>query len=149
MGRKTEGGEEGLKKAVQALVYAGDFRFHAELMLGTECRAVGVQQSFVPGTETEFDKSARVRGDLGLPSVFRLIANHRVLCALVPNAGRFAIEIMLTNERRLNLPGALGTDGVLPAGPGCSGGRALAFGCDGARPVLGVDSRVAHLCSFK
>ena len=68
----------------------------------------------MPGTETEFDKSARVRDDLGLPAVFRLIADHRVLCALVPNAGRFAIEIMLTNKRRLNLPGALGTDDRCP-----------------------------------
>jgi len=30
-------------RVFQALVYAGDFRFHVELMWRTECRTVGVQ----------------------------------------------------------------------------------------------------------
>jgi len=127
------------------LVSAGDFPFRAELMWGSERRAVWVQQSFVPGAEAEFDKSARIRGDLSLPAVFRLIADHRIFCALVPNAGCFAIETMLTNERGLNLPSPLGADDLLSMDPACS---AFAFCGGGAHVALGGASRVAHFCKL-
>lgn len=55
------------------------------------------------GTETKLDQRAGIGQAFGLPAVIILISHHGVFGVLVPNAGRFAIQIFFANERGLNV----------------------------------------------
>ena len=65
--------------------------------------------------QAEVDQGAGVRDGLVLPSVIRLVAAHGGLGCVVPFSRGLAIQVMLANERFLNLLRAPGVDGGLSA----------------------------------
>lgn len=67
----------------------------------------------VAGTQPEFDKRARVRHRLGLPSMIALVTPHGIFTGLVPGPGRFAVKVVLSDKRFLNRLGSLGINFLL------------------------------------
>jgi hypothetical protein len=65
-------------------------------------------------TQAEADEGARIGNTLALPALVSLIAAQGRLCGVIPFAGRRAVHIMLTNQRGLDLAGALAVNGHLP-----------------------------------
>ena len=65
-------------------------------------------------TQSQLDQSARVGNGLVLPAVVRLELAQRVFGGRVPFSGRLAAQVMLLDERFLNLLGALGINLLLP-----------------------------------
>ena len=77
-----------------------------------------VEQALVVRPQPEFNQRPRVGGDLGLPAVVPLVAEHSVLGRLVPRPGRLAGQVMFADERALDLLRALFVDRPLPMGAG-------------------------------
>lgn len=65
-------------------------------------------------TQPELDQRARIRRRLRLPAIICLIFLHRLLACGVPFSRRLARQIVLANQRLLNLCSALGIDLLLP-----------------------------------
>ena len=66
------------------------------------------------GAEAQFNKSAGVRCDLGLPPVVRLILGHSCLAAGVPYTGGFAGEIFFPDQSFLDIAHTVRLDALLP-----------------------------------
>lgn len=98
-------------------------------------RAYGPHVLGMVGTESQLDDRARIRGDLGLPSVISLITGHGLLRARVPLAGGRAVKIFFADQRLLNFGGAVVFDFLLamalPCSTPCVSGRSLVgrLGC--------------------
>jgi len=76
-------------------------------------RAFRIQQMVVARSQPQADQCARIRHCLRLPAVIGLIAAHGVFAGLVPVSGRFAAQVMLANQRFLNLLHPLGINLLL------------------------------------
>src|SRR5512141_911113 len=85
--------------------------------------ALGVEQAVVGGPESQLDEGAGIGQSLGLPAVVPLVLHQGFPGGVVPDAGGLAGEIALTDERGLDLAGAVGLDGLLSlAAPIAAGG---------------------------
>src|SRR5207302_4269053 len=80
-------------------------------------RAFRVEQVVGIRTEAKFDEGARVRNGFRLPTVVSLISLNGALRFLVPDARRFALQIMFANQSLLDLEGALRVGLLLAALP--------------------------------
>src|ERR1019366_9205598 len=89
---------------------------HTEFMRRRNVRRLGIQQALMIGSQAQFDQRPRVRRQLGLPAIGRLVAGHGVAGGLVPSAGGPAGKVMLPNEGALDLQGALLVDPALTVG---------------------------------
>ncbi len=78
-------------------------------------RALWIQQVVVIGTQPELDQGACIGNCLALPSIVRLVFLKSLLGSIVPFPGRIAVEVMLTDQRFLNLLCPLGIDLLLPS----------------------------------
>ena len=63
--------------------------------------------------QAQADQSARVRNFYRLPAVVALVSPHSVFAGLIPRAGWFSAQVVLTDERCLNGAGAVGIDLLL------------------------------------
>src|SRR5438874_9889822 len=73
-----------------------------------------IQQIVVLGAEAQGDESAGVGQNFGLPAVVILILDHGGFSALIPDAGRRALEVIFPDQRFLDLAGALFVYFLLP-----------------------------------
>lgn len=69
--------------------------------------------------EAEADQSPRIRNALVLPALVGLVTTHRLLGRVIPFARRLAAQVVLTNQRFLDLTAALGVNCLLPSGLTC------------------------------
>jgi hypothetical protein len=76
--------------------------------------AFGIEQVIVAGPEAEFDQRARVGDSLVLPAIVGLESPQGVFRGGIPFSGRLAAEVVLTNERFLDLVSAVGINLLLP-----------------------------------
>ncbi len=90
-------------------------------MWDSNCGALRVEQILLAGTKTKFDEGSGVRKDFRLPVVIALKAGKSVARCLVPLAGSFAVEVVLADQRLLNLNGAVSADGLLATKLGLAG----------------------------
>ena len=74
-----------------------------------------VQQMIVARPESEFDEGARVGNRFILPAIVALEFSQRVFGGRVPFSGRLAAQVMLLDQRFLDLLGALGINLLLSA----------------------------------
>ena len=81
--------------------------------VGLRC---AVQQGLLGmvGAEAQFDKSAGVRCDLGLPPVIRLVLGHGGLAAGIPYTSGFAGEIFFPDQSFLDIAHTIRLDALLP-----------------------------------
>src|SRR5574340_423024 len=77
----------------------------------------GIDEVAAVRPQAQLDEGARIGGDLGLPAIGGLVADQGVLGALVPDAVGLAVEVVLTNQGRLNLAHPVGLDAALPLPP--------------------------------
>src|SRR5215472_14081718 len=83
-----------------------------------DVRRLRVEQAAVVGPKAQLDQGAGVGGDLRLPAVVRLIAEHGFLRRLVPDARGLTAEVMLADQRVLDGDRPLFVDAALSAGGG-------------------------------
>jgi hypothetical protein len=66
-------------------------------------------------TQTQLDQGAGIRNCLVLPAVVGLVAAQRIFGRRVPFAARLATQVVLLNQRLLDLYGAITVDLLLSA----------------------------------
>jgi len=66
-------------------------------------------------TQPQFYEGPCIGDSLALPSIVGLIPLHRVLRRIIPDTGGFAVQVMLADQRLLNLSRALCIDLLLAA----------------------------------
>src|ERR1035438_9006538 len=85
-------------------------------------------------TESQFDERPRIRSHNALPALVGLVPLHRFLRRVVPDAGRTSIEVVLSQQRILNIVGALRINFLLAAAAPTGG----AFAFSALRCCLGM-----------
>lgn len=74
-----------------------------------------IQQMLVIWTQPQFYEGPCIGDSLALPIIVGLISLHSSLRRIVPDTGGFAVQVMLADQRLLNLPRALCIDLLLAA----------------------------------
>src|SRR3981081_392970 len=79
--------------------------------------AIWVEQVFVIRAESQSNQSARIWYRFALPSLVRLITVQRLLRGRVPLARRLSLQVVLTDQRFLNLSNPLSINRLLATSP--------------------------------
>ena len=74
-----------------------------------------IQQMLVIWTQPQFYEGPCIGDSLALPTIVGLIPLHRILRGIIPDTGGFAVQVMLADQRLLNLSRALCIDLLLAA----------------------------------
>src|SRR5262245_26813481 len=83
---------------------------------GSGCHSsLGIEEAFLVGTKAQLDEGARIRDYYALPAIVGLEAFHRFLAGGVPLAGGLAVEVILADQRFLDLARAVGVNLLLAA----------------------------------
>src|SRR5512147_1360104 len=84
-------------------------------MRGADGGGFGIQQTLTARSETQFDQRTGIGNDLRLPAVVALEFRKGSLGTFIPGARRFTIQVVLTNQGRLNFTGTIRINRLLPA----------------------------------
>jgi hypothetical protein len=76
-------------------------------------RALWIQQMIVARPQPKGDQRARIGNRLRLPAVIGLIAPHGLFTGLIPGSGCFAAQVVLADQRFLDLVSPLGINFLL------------------------------------